>query len=241
VNANGDDAPKTEGARILIVEDEPDLRSLLDRHLHRAGHQVMTVGDGLEALERAWREPVDLVLLDLMLPGMDGIEVCRRLKRDDRTNRIPVIMLTARGEPTDRIQGLETGADDYITKPFNLRELMLRISAVLRRSRGEDHPRGIVGYGDLVLDPVARTVEIGGEPVHLTTREFDLLHYLLTHPNRVFSRSDLLRLVWDYDFEGYDRTVDAHVARVRRKIGECGAWIETVWGIGYKFRPPGGG
>lgn len=228
-----------EKARILIVEDEPDLRSLLDRHLHRAGHHVMTAEDGLVALERAWREPVDLVLLDLMLPGMDGLEVCRRLKRDDRTRRVPVIMLTARGEPTDRIEGLELGADDYIPKPFNLRELLLRITAVLRRARGEESTHGIVGYDGLVLDSVARTLEIEGEAVHLTTREFDLLHYLLAHPKRVFSRSELLRQVWDYDFEGYDRTVDAHVARLRRKLGERGGWIETAWGVGYRFRPPG--
>lgn len=228
-----------EKARILVVEDEPDLRSLLERHLRRAGHRVMTAEDGVDALERAWREPVDLVLLDLMLPGIEGLDVCRRLKRDDRTRRVPVIMLTARGEPADRIQGLELGADDYIAKPFNLRELLLRITAVLRRARGEEDRRGIVGYGDLVLDPVARTIEIDGAPVHLTTREFDLLHYLLTHPNRVFSRSELLRQVWEYDFEGYDRTVDAHVARLRRKLGERGEWIETAWGIGYGFRPPG--
>ncbi|CAN5312969.1 response regulator transcription factor [soil metagenome] len=229
---------RLRGARILVVEDEPDLRGLLDRHLDRAGYRVVLAEDGVEALERAWKEPLDLVLLDLMLPHMDGLEVCKRLKRDDRTSRLPVVMLTARAEPVDRILGLELGADDYIINPFNLRELLLRVAAVLRRSRGEQAPAAIVGWGSLVLDPGARTVTVDGEEASLTAREFDLLHYLLANPNRVFSRTDLLRQVWDYDFEGYDRTVDAHVARLRRKLGPPGDWIETAWGIGYKFRPP---
>ncbi|MGH7549941.1 MAG: response regulator transcription factor [Gemmatimonadota bacterium] len=225
---------------ILVVEDEPDLRSLLDRQLDRAGYRVLLADDGLEGLETAWRESVDLVLLDLMLPHLDGLEVCRRLKRDPRTSRLPIIMLTAKGEPVDRIVGLELGADDYITKPFNLRELLLRIAAVLRRSSGEDVRSDRIEFDGLVLDSAARTVHVGKEEVHLTTREFDLLHFLLSHPNRVFSRADLLRQVWDYDFEGYDRTVDAHVARLRRKLGESGSWIETAWGVGYKFNPPSG-
>ena len=223
---------------VLVVEDEADLRSLLDRQLDRAGYRVLLATDGLEGLETAWREMVDLVLLDLMLPHLDGLEVCRRLKRDPRTSRTPVIMLTAKGEPVDRIVGLELGADDYITKPFNLRELLLRIAAVLRR--GEQTASERMEFDGLVLDPAARIVAVDGETVRLTTREFDLLHFLLTHPNRVFSRADLLRQVWDYDFEGYDRTVDAHVARLRRKLGERGGWIETAWGVGYKFHPPGG-
>ncbi len=225
---------------ILVVEDEPDLRSLLDRQLDRAGYRVLLADDGLEGLETAWRESVDLVLLDLMLPHVDGLEVCRRLKRDPRTSRLPVIMLTAKGEPVDRIVGLELGADDYITKPFNLRELLLRIAAVLRRASGEDAPSDRIEFDRLVLDAAARTVHVEGEEIHLTTREFDLLRFLLVHPNRVFSRADLLRQVWDYNFEGYDRTVDAHVARLRRKLGECGSWIETAWGVGYKFNPPAG-
>jgi len=232
----------TEGngrGRILVVEDEADLRGLLDRQLRRAGYEVLTAEDGVEALERAWREPLDLVLLDLMLPHLDGGEVCRRLRSDPRTAALPVIMLTAKQEPGDRIAGLEVGADDYVSKPFNLRELVLRVEAVLRRSRGEGPlERRVLGYGTLRLDPVARTVEVDGKEIHLTTREFDLLHFLISHPNRVFSRSELLRQVWDYDFEGYDRTVDAHVARVRRKLGQPGDWIETAWGVGYKFRPP---
>lgn len=232
---------RTPNARVLVVEDEPDLRNLLDRHLDRAGYQVLLAEDGLEALERAWSEPVDLVLLDLMLPNVDGIEVCKRLKRDQRTARLPVVMLTAKQEAVDRIVGFELGADDYITKPFNLRELILRVGAVLRRSRGEDNGAAILGYGDLTIDPTARTVLVTGREVHLTAREFDLLHFLVSHPNRVFSRADLLRQVWDYDFHGYDRTVDAHVARIRRKVGPPGDWIETAWGIGYKFRPPESG
>jgi two-component system response regulator ResD len=227
-------------SRILVVEDEPDLRTLLDRHLERAGHRVVVAEDGREALRMAWTQPVDLVVLDLMLPGVDGIEVCRRLRSDPRTSRVPVVMLTAKLEATDRIAGLEVGADDYVTKPFNLRELVLRVEAVLRRVRGEEGASTLVGYDGLVLDPDARTVMVDGREIHLTQREFDLLHFFLVHPNRVFNRRDLLRQVWDYDFEGYDRTVDAHVARLRRKLGRPGDWIETAWGSGYRLRPPNG-
>lgn len=228
----------TSAARILVVEDEADLRSLLDRHLERAGYRVILAEDGREALRAAWAQPVDLVVLDLMLPGVDGMEVCRRLRSDPRTARVPIVMLTARQEAVDRIAGLEVGADDYVTKPFNLRELALRVDAVLRRVRGEEGRSTLVGYDGLVLDPDARTVTVTGEEVHLTQREFDLLHFLLTHPKRVFSRAELLRQVWDYDFEGYDRTVDAHVARLRKKLGSPGEWIETAWGTGYRLRPP---
>jgi len=224
--------------RLLVVEDEDDLRALLDRNLERAGFRVRSAEDGREALRIAWAEPLDLVVLDLMLPGVDGVEVCRRLRADARTARLPVVMLTARTEPADRITGLEAGADDYVLKPFHLRELILRIEAVLRRVRGEEGRSALLGYDGLVLDPDARTVTVRGRAVHLTQREFDLLHYLLSHPNRVFSRSDLLRQVWDYDFEGYDRTVDAHVARLRKKLGAPGDWIETAWGSGYKLHPP---
>ena len=227
-------------ARVLVVEDEPDLRALLDRHLERSGHRVVLAEDGRDALRMAWTQPIDLVVLDLMLPGIDGIEVCRRLRSDPRTARVPVVMLTAKQETADRIAGLEVGADDYVTKPFNLRELVLRVEAVLRRVRGEEGASALLGYDGLILDPGARTVTIEGREVHLTQREFDLLHFLLTHPNRVFSRSELLRQVWDYDFEGYDRTVDAHVARLRRKLGPPGEWIETAWGSGYRLRPPNG-
>jgi two-component system phosphate regulon response regulator PhoB len=229
-----------DSARILVVEDEPDLRSLLDRSLEGAGYKVLLAEDGIEALEKAMTEPLDLILLDLMIPHVDGIEVTRRLKRDERTARLPVIMLTAKQETVDRIVGLELGADDYITKPFNLRELVLRVGAVLRRSRGERGRSRVFGHAGLKLDPAARIVTVDGREVRLTGREFDLLHFLLSHPNRVFSRSELLRQVWDYDFEGYDRTVDAHVARLRRKLGPPGEWIETAWGVGYKFRPPDG-
>jgi two-component system phosphate regulon response regulator PhoB len=223
---------------VLVIEDEPDLRNLLDRQLDRAGYRVLLAVDGLEGLEAASREPVDLVLLDLMLPHLDGLEVCRRLKRDARTSRLPVIMLTAKGEPVDRIVGLELGADDYITKPFNLRELLLRIAAVLRRNQGEDARPDQIELDGLRIDAAGRTVDMQDEPVRLTTREFDLLLFLVTHPNRVFTRAELLRQVWNYDFEGYDRTVDAHVARLRRKLGERGEWIETAWGVGYKFNLP---
>jgi len=226
--------------RILVVEDEPDLRSLLDRSLEEAGYRVSLAEDGIEALEKATTEPLDLILLDLMIPHIDGIEVCRRLKRDARTARLPVIMLTARQEPVDRIAGLELGADDYVTKPFNLRELVLRVGAVLSRSRGERGRSAILGDAGLRLDPTARVVTVDDREVLLTGREFDLLHFLLSHPNRVLSRSELLRQVWEYDFDGFDRTVDSHVARLRKKLGPPGDWIETAWGIGYCYRPPSG-
>jgi two-component system phosphate regulon response regulator PhoB len=226
--------------RILVVEDEPDLRSLLDRSLEEAGYRVSLAEDGIEALEKAATEPLDLILLDLMIPHIDGIEVCRRLKRDARTARLPVIMLTARQEPVDRIAGLELGADDYVTKPFNLRELVLRVGAVLSRSRGERGRSAILGDAGLRLDPTARVVTVDDREVQLTGREFDLLHFLLSHPNRVLSRSELLRQVWEYDFDGFDRTVDSHVARLRKKLGPPGDWIETAWGIGYSYRPPSG-
>ncbi len=225
-------------ARILLVEDEDDLRALLDRHLERAGFRVRLAEDGREALRIAWSEPLDLVVLDLMLPGVDGVEVCRRLRAEPRSARLPVLMLTARGEPGDRVGGLEAGADDYVVKPFHLQELILRIEAILRRARGEDDRAALLGYDGLVLDPESRTVQVDGREVHLTQREFDLLHFLLSHPGRVFSRSDLLREVWEYDFEGYDRTVDAHIARLRKKLGDPGARIETAWGSGYKLRLP---
>lgn len=227
-------------ARLLVVEDEADLRSLLDRQLERAGFRVRLAEDGREALRIAWAEPLELIVLDLMLPGLDGVEVCRRLRADSRTARIPVVMLTARGEPGDRVTGLEVGADDYVTKPFHMRELVLRIEAVLRRVRGDEGRSAILGYDGLIVDPDARTATVGGHEIHLTQREFDLLHFLLSHPGRVFSRADLLRQVWDYDFEGYDRTVDAHVARLRKKLGVPGGWIETAWGSGYKLNPPKG-
>lgn len=236
MSSTSKDAP----ARILIVEDEPDLRSLLDRSLEEAGYRVLLAEDGIEALEKATTEPLDLILLDLMIPHVDGMEVCRRLKRDARTARVPVIMLTARQEPADRIAGLEFGADDYVTKPFNLRELVLRVAAVLSRSRGERGASTVLGDDRLKLDPSARLVTVDDSPVQLTGREFDLLHFLLSHPNRVLSRSELLRQVWEYDFEGFDRTVDAHVARLRRKLGPPGERIETAWGIGYSYRPPSG-
>ena len=226
--------------RLLVVEDEVDLRSLLDRHLERAGFRVRLAEDGREALRIAWAEPLDLVVLDLMLPGIDGVEVCRRLRAEPRTAKLPILMLTARGEPTDRVGGLEAGADDYVVKPFHLRELVLRIEAILRRVRGEEDRSALLGYDGLVLDPAARTVAVDGHEVHLTQREFDLLHFLLSHPDRVFTRADLLREVWDYDFEGYDRTVDAHVARLRKKLGSAGARIETAWGSGYKLKRPAG-
>lgn len=230
-----------ESPRILVVEDEPDLRLLLDRHLDGAGYRVSLAGDGIEALERAWAEPVDLVLLDLMLPHLDGIEVCRRLRQDERTARLPIIMLTAKNDTADRIRGLEVGADDYINKPFNLQELVLRVTAVLRRrDDDDDFSSRSVSIGGLRLEPHSRIVTVDDVEIDLTAREFDLLYFLINHPNRVFSRADLLRHVWDYDYAGYDRTVDAHVARLRRKLGRSGGWIETEWGIGYKFRPPSG-
>ena len=220
---------------ILVVEDEADIRELLAFNLRREGYAVLEAGDGREGLELARERQPDLVLLDVMMPVMDGFAVCRELERDTRTVRIPVIMLTARGEEVDRIVGLELGADDYVVKPFSVRELILRIRAILRRQEAVLSTTLLTRNG-VRLDPSGHRVTVEGEAVDLTATEFRLLEDLLRHAGTVRTREHLLNGVWGYQFEGYARTVDTHVRRLRAKLGNAAELVETVRGVGYRFR-----
>jgi phosphate regulon transcriptional regulator PhoB len=226
--------------RVLIVEDEPDIRDLLVFHLEREGYQVTKSRTGAEAVRLAQAAPPDLVLLDLMLPEMDGLEVCRRLRRDPATQSIPIVMLTARGDEVDRVLGLELGADDYVVKPFSPRELVARIRAVLRRARPSAATTPIV-VGRLTIDPATHTVTVDGAPVALTRKEFDLLRALVEARGRVLSREFLLDHVWGYTAAGEieSRTVDVHVRRLRQKLGVEGPRIGTVTGVGYRLETDG--
>ncbi|MFG2465804.1 response regulator transcription factor [Streptomyces canus] len=219
--------------RVLVVDDDPTVAEVVAGYLDRAGYLVDRAADGPDALARAAANRPDLVVLDLMLPGMDGLEVCRRMRG---RGPVPVIMLTARGDEDDRILGLEVGADDYVTKPFSPRELVLRVESVLRRSR-PSQPSGHLGAAGLSMDPAARRALKDGAELALTVREFDLLAFFLRHPGRVFSREDLMREVWGWDF-GDLSTVTVHVRRLRGKVEDDPArprLIQTVWGVGYRF------
>ncbi|OFI36668.1 DNA-binding response regulator [Arthrobacter sp. SW1] len=226
--------------RVLVVEDESTLAGVVRDYLVQAGFQVRIAGDGFSALDAASVWLPDLVLLDRMLPGLDGVEVCRRLRS---AMDVPVIMVTALGTEDDRILGLETGADDYITKPFSPRELVLRVKSVLRRSIKEFTPEPAVEIAGFVLDPGARTVTHHGEPLSLTLREFDLLAFLLRRPRQAFSREELIKAVWGWDF-GDLSTVTVHVRRLREKIEEdpnAPQLLKTVWGVGYRLDLPAEG
>jgi DNA-binding response OmpR family regulator len=222
---------------VLVVDDEPTLREVVVRYLERAGYRALEAGYGDEAETLLRTQPPDLVILDLMLPGTDGLELCRRIRAD---SALPVIMLTARGEEADRIVGLELGADDYVTKPFSPRELVARVRTVLRRTNGPVEARDRIQHGDLTLDSETRDVRKSGSLVSLTAREFDLLWFLASHPRRVFSREHLMSRVWGYE-PAYDTgTVTVHIRRLRAKIEDDAArprHIETVWGVGYRFSP----
>src|SRR5262245_44659075 len=228
-------------SRVLIVEDEPDIRDLLAFHLGREGYQVWTTGSGADGFRMAVRERPDLVLLDLMLPEIDGLEVCRRLRREPATATTPVIMLTAKGDEIDRVVGLEIGADDYVAKPFSPKELLARVRAVLRRARPTDTKPEPLSAGTIALDPGTYAVAVGGAPVTLTPKEFDLLRALLDARGRVLSREFLLDRVWGYARAGEveSRTVDVHVRRRRAKLGEEGRRILTVKNAGYRIEPEG--
>jgi DNA-binding response OmpR family regulator len=221
---------------ILVVEDEHELAALIRRQLEGEGHHALVAHDGPTALMLAVQALPDLVILDWMLPGLDGLTVCRRLRE---RSIVPILMLTARAEEADRVLGLEVGADDYLTKPFSLRELLARVRAILRRAelvrRAEHVAEGPISLGELLIDSLARRVEVAGAPVELTVKEYDLLLILARHPGRSFSRSYLLDAVWGEDYEGGDRTVDTHVVRLRRKLGDMGERIATVWGVGYRL------
>ncbi len=225
--------PKTT---VLIVEDDPDILQLLAYNVEAAGFDVTTAVDGHGALKRVQERAPHLIILDLMLPGIDGLEVCRELKRRPETMGIPIIMVTAKGAEIDRIVGLELGADDYVVKPFSPRELILRIRAVLRRSKAEPTMEKIWRLDPLRVDLEAHRVTLGDEDVGLTATEFKLLAELIRNPGKVLTRDQLLDRVWGYEFAGYARTVDTHVRRLRQKLGPCSEWIETLRGVGYRFR-----
>jgi two-component system phosphate regulon response regulator PhoB len=221
---------------VLVVEDEPDIRGLIVHHLERDGFRCRTAASGGEALARVRSAPPDLVVLDLMLPGMDGLEVCRRLRGDPATAALPIIMLTAKADEIDRVVGLEMGADDYLAKPFSTKELVARVRAVLRRARPGETARALT-VGGVSLDPSRHAVTVGGRPVELTPKEFDLLHALLAAAGRVLSREHLLNRVWGYARadEIESRTVDVHIRRLRAKLGAEERRIATIKGVGYRF------
>jgi two-component system alkaline phosphatase synthesis response regulator PhoP len=223
---------------ILVIDDEPKIVKVVSDYLERAGYRVITAGDGQMALITARHERPDLIILDLLLPTIDGLEVCRHLRQEPSTADVPIIMLTARGDETDRVVGLELGADDYVPKPFSPRELVARVRAVLRRTTGERSRAALLRFGDLTIDLARRSVLVGERPVELTPTEFDLLVVLARHPGQPFTREQLLDLVYDVVYAGYDRTIDAHIKNLRHKL-EAGSgeprYILTVHGIGYKF------
>jgi len=223
---------------ILEVDDERDIVELVRYNLAQAGYRVVSATDGRQAVEMARRERPDLVVLDLMLPVLPGAEVARMLKQDEKTRGIPIVMLTARGEEVDRVVGFELGADDYVVKPFSPRELVLRVQAILRRDEKEGPDERIV-HEPLVIDVGAHLVRLKGKEVVLTATEFKLLHRLARRPGRAFSRDQLLSEVWGYGGEIETRTVDTHMKRLRAKLGPVGDWIQTVRGVGYRFRPAG--
>ncbi|MFD3165912.1 response regulator [Herpetosiphon sp. NSE202] len=226
-------------ANILVVDDEPNIREVVGLYLRREGHSVIEASDGEEALRLARQQPPDLVVLDLMLPKVTGLEVCRRLQSDQRT---PVIMLTAKSEENDRIIGLGVGADDYVVKPFSPRELVARVEAVLRRVQPQpDAPppdERTIELGALRIDPRTRDVQVAGKSISLTAREFDLLYFLARHRERVFTRDQLMELVWGYTFSADTSTVTVHIRRLREKIEDdptAPRYLQTVWGVGYKL------
>ncbi len=222
------------GELILVVDDEPNIVQLARLYLEREGFRVDFRADGKSALEAVEFQKPALVILDIMLPEMDGMEVCRKLRAQN--NRVPVVMLTARDEDIDKILGLEMGADDYLTKPFNPRELVARVKAILRRSdHSTSRSTSAIHIGDLVIDPASRESSVNGQPVDLRTQEFDLLLTLAEHKGLVLSREQLLEKAWGFDYFGQTRTVDVHIGQLRKKLSASRVRIETITGIGYKL------
>jgi two-component system alkaline phosphatase synthesis response regulator PhoP/two-component system response regulator ResD len=217
---------------ILVVDDEKNIVQLCRLYLRNEGFRVEEAYDGAEALEKARSLNPDLIILDLMMPEMDGLSVCRELRK---TSSVPVIILTARDDDVDKIVGLEVGADDYVTKPFNPRELVARVKAVLRRSQGAVASDAVLEVGDIHLDPARREVTVGGKPVTLRAKEFDLLTAFMRYQGMVLDRERLLSMVWGQDFFGDTRTIDVHVAWLREKLAGARARVQTVWGVGYKL------
>lgn len=225
-------------SRILVVDDEPDLVELVQHHLRREHFTVDSANDGETALRKAFEKIPDLIILDLMLPGIDGLEVCRRLRGDHRTRTVPILMLTAKAEESDAVIGLAQGADDYIRKPFGVRELVARVSARLRAAEAQkdEVDKKVVTVGELTVDSVRHEVTLGGQPVQLTMTEFKLLRHLVSGAGRAYSRSDLLDAAVSPDVVVIDRNIDVHIATLRKKLGDFGQNIETIRGLGYKFR-----
>jgi len=227
--------------RILVIEDNHDIARLVEMHLQDLSYEVELAADGDTGLARAMQGKYDLIILDIMLPGIDGLEICRRLR--GASNHTPVLMLTAKTTELDRVLGLELGADDYLTKPFSIMELLARVKAIIRRAghakqSASDKAADTIHINGLVIDPSRRAVNVGESPVELTAREFDLLLYFASHPGQVFSREQLLNSVWGYGHDGYEHTVNSHINRLRKKIEQDPAdarYILTVWGVGYKF------
>jgi two-component system phosphate regulon response regulator PhoB len=221
-------------SKILVVDDEPDISELISLHMMREGHECLCITNGLEVMPTALAHEPDIIILDLMLPGQDGITAFKRLRADSRTRTIPVIMLTAKAQTTDRINGLELGADDYLTKPFSPRELALRITAILRRTKKVTHVSE-VKHGEFHLDRKNMKFFHQGQPIDLTTTEFKLLAVLMENTAAVHTRSELLREVWGYSDDVATRTLDTHIKRLREKLGEAGKHVVTVRGTGYQF------
>ena len=221
--------------RILVIDDEQDLIELVRYNLEREGFEVIAAADGQAGLKAAMRSKPDLIVLDLMMPGTDGLTVCRELRNDNRTQRIPVIMLTAKAAEVDRIVGLEMGADDYVTKPFSPRELVARVKAILRRGELQDQQPQLIRRGKLAIDLQGRAVKYEDKPITVTATEFKILQALASRPGRVFNRQEIIDAAIGRDVIVYDRTIDVHMTALRKKLGRGGEMIETVRGFGYKF------
>jgi len=224
-------------ATILIVEDDPDIANLIARYLQQAGHAVDQLRSGSDVIRRVKATPPDVLVLDIMLPGVDGLRICEALRTDPKTARVPIIMVTARSEESDRIAGLELGADDYVTKPFSPKELSARVTALLRRVEPPP-PASVLRYGSVTIDLDRHVVTSGDDEIHLTAKEFLLLQYLIEHRGRVLSRDLLLTDVWGYQYTGGTRTVDVHVRRLREKLPALGAAITTIKQFGYRLEDP---
>ena len=217
---------------IVIIEDDESIREMLRYYFRSVGYEVACFESGEDYFEQAGEVKPSLYILDIMLPGMDGLEILRRIRADARLEEAPVLMLTARTSEMDKVKGLETGADDYVVKPFGIMELQARVKALLRRA-GRPRTESVLTCGDLEIDPAAREVRKNGQLVELTYKEFELLRLLCAHRGMVLTRDDILQAVWDYDFAGETRTVDMHVKTLRQKLGE--GYIQTVRGVGYKM------
>jgi two-component system phosphate regulon response regulator PhoB len=222
--------------RVLIVDDDPDIQKLVSYNLSQAGFRVSTAATGLAALQAVHDQPPDLIILDIMLPDLDGLEVCRKLRQQDKSRRIPIIMLTARTQEVDRVVGFELGADDYVMKPFSPRELVLRVKSIFRRMG--DEPNDVLQVGKIQLLPQRRQLLIDNRPVALTAKEFDLLEELMRAGGNVLTREILMNKVWGYHTEATSRTLDTHVRRLREKLGDEAVHLETVHKVGYRMGNP---